>query len=334
MKNNGKIDFIIAWVDSEDEEWIESYNKTFSDKKIEKKRFMDFELLKYWFRAVEEYAPWVNKIHFVTQGHLPSFLNTDNPKINIVKHEEYIPEKYLPTFSSHPIELNFHRIEGLSERFVYFNDDTYLINKIEPEFFFKNGLPTDTGILRPIVSPNYHHISEVHQNNNGIINQNFDFKRSFRKNIRKWINIKYGIFNFSNLLFSVFNHVVGFNQDHMPSAFLKSTFHKVWEKEYEILDNTSMNKLRNIKVDVNQWLFKQWQLMSGDFYPKSFKYGRLFSIEGIKDISEVKKALNNNKLKNICINDHVVDSNTYPEIISALDSIFAERLPVKSTFEK
>lgn len=331
---NNKIDFVIPWVDSEDPKWQELYRKEFPDSEVDKNRFTDTGLLKYWFRAVEEYAPWVNKIHFITQGHLPDFLNIDHPKINIVKHEDYIPEKYLPTFSSHTIELNLHRIEGISEQFVYFNDDTYLNNPVEPTFFFKNGLPRDTAILRPIVSPNYWHISEVHQNNNGIINQNFKFKKTFRKNISKWLSIEYGIFNFSNLLFSLFNHVVGFQQDHMPSAFLKSTFLEVWEKEFNLLDKTSSNKLRNIKTDVNQWLFKQWQVMNGYFNPKSSKNGKLFTVHTVDDILEVEETLNNQKLKYICINDHIVDQKNYNVVQKELDLQFSKKLPNESSFEK
>ena len=67
------------------------------------------------------------------------------------KHEDYIPKQYLPTFSSHPIELNMHRIRGLSEQFVYFNDDTFIINKMEPEDFFRNGLPRDYCIETALV---------------------------------------------------------------------------------------------------------------------------------------------------------------------------------------
>ena len=70
-----------------------------------------------------------------------TWLNTENPKLTVVNHKDYIPEEYLPTFSSHPIELNLHRIKGLSEQFVYFNDDTFIINAMQPEDFFKKGLP-------------------------------------------------------------------------------------------------------------------------------------------------------------------------------------------------
>ena len=90
------------------------------DDRIE--RYRDWEILKYLFRSIENFAPWVNNVYFVTCGHLPAWLNTECPKLQIVSHKDFIPEKYLPTFNSHSIEWNFHRIKNLSEHFVYFND--------------------------------------------------------------------------------------------------------------------------------------------------------------------------------------------------------------------
>ena len=104
-------------------------------------RYRDWETLRYWFRGVEKFAPWVNKIYFVTCGHVPSWLNLDADKLVHVKHSDYIPEEYLPTFSSHPIELNVNRIRGLSEHFVYFNDDTFLCRSIPKEIFYRDGKP-------------------------------------------------------------------------------------------------------------------------------------------------------------------------------------------------
>ena len=45
-------------------------------------RYRDWNNLRYWFRGVEKFAPWVRKIHFVTWGHIPDWLDTTNPKIN------------------------------------------------------------------------------------------------------------------------------------------------------------------------------------------------------------------------------------------------------------
>ena len=145
-----KIDFVILWVDGSDKKWLEEKNK-YSKKKIDTTnsaiRYRDWDNLRYWFRGVEKFAPWVNKVHFVTYGHLPKWLNVNNPKLNIVKHKDYIPEEYLPTFSSHTIELNLHRIKDLSENFVYFNDDMFLMQPTQKTDFFKKGLPCDSAII-------------------------------------------------------------------------------------------------------------------------------------------------------------------------------------------
>ena len=125
-----KIDFVMIWVDGGDIEWRKEKNKYagLPDDEINGEiRFRDWDNLKYWFRGVEKFAPWVNNVYFVTCGHYPKWLNLDCPKLKFVKHEDYIPKEYLPTFSANPIEINLHRIEGLSEKFVYFNDWRYVL---------------------------------------------------------------------------------------------------------------------------------------------------------------------------------------------------------------
>ena len=112
-KNTNPIDFVIIWVDGNDKQWqaekAKYDGKTVTNANSEV-RFRDWDNLQYWFRGVEKFAPWVNKIHFVTWGHLPKWLDTTNPKLNIVNHKDYIPSKYLPTFNSHTIELNLSLI--------------------------------------------------------------------------------------------------------------------------------------------------------------------------------------------------------------------------------
>lgn len=150
-----EIDFVVAWVDGNDPAWQEERSRYTQNVERQKwndspVRYRDWGLLKYWFRGVEKFAPWVRYIYFVTWGHVPSWLNERNPKLKIIRHDEFIPREYLPTFSSHTIELNLHRIPGLSEQFVYFNDDMYLTKSVSPEVFFKNGIPCDTAVMLPI----------------------------------------------------------------------------------------------------------------------------------------------------------------------------------------
>ena len=99
------IDFVLIWVDGNDPKWKKEYMKYAPTAQGDKGeiRFRDWENLRYWFRGVEKFAPWVNKIHFVTCGHIPNWLNLNAPKLNFVKHSDYIPASYLPTFNSHTI---------------------------------------------------------------------------------------------------------------------------------------------------------------------------------------------------------------------------------------
>ena len=122
------IDIVVPWVDGSDPEWEaeRSQYRPVIKSDTSSSRFREWGLFQYWFRGIEKYAPWVRKVHLITWGHLPEWLNTSHPKLNIVNHKDYIPEEYLPTYSSHVIELNMHRIPDLAEHFIYFNDDVYL----------------------------------------------------------------------------------------------------------------------------------------------------------------------------------------------------------------
>jgi hypothetical protein len=97
--------------------------------------------LKYSIRSVLKYAPWVRKIYIVSNCEPPAWLDTDNSKVDWVFHEQIIDPVDLPTFSSHAIEASIHKITGLAERFIYFNDDFFLSKPVEKaDFFLSNGL--------------------------------------------------------------------------------------------------------------------------------------------------------------------------------------------------
>ena len=147
MSECEKIDFVVLWVDGNDPAWQEQFNRYApKDKQIaidaSAERYRDWDCLRYWFRGVEQFAPWVRKIHFIVNGRTPEWLDTSNPKLHIVRHADFIPAEFLPTFNSVVIERYMHRIPGLSEHFVYFNDDFYIINHLPVERFFSSLLST------------------------------------------------------------------------------------------------------------------------------------------------------------------------------------------------
>ena len=333
---NEKIDFVIMWVDGSDPKWLEEKNK-YLDKKIDTSnainRYRDMGVLKYWFRAVEKFTPWVNKIHFVTWGHVPEWLNLDNTKLNVVKHEDFIPKKYLPVFNASAIEIHLHRIKGIADKFVLFNDDIFIVRPLKEEFFFKDGLPCDLWRDNiPYCDKDTDSLFEhILLNDKMLICRHFNKKEVIKKNFSKCFNLKYGKRNIRFLLLYKWPDMAGFDNFHVAAPFLKNTFEEVWEKEFEVLEITSYSKFRRM-VDVNQYVFQLWQIYKGDFTPKSIKEtGMFFNLSN--DNSELFNVIDNQKTDMICINDSDL-SVDYEKATKELALHFEKILPDKSSFEK
>lgn len=331
-----KIDFIIPWVDGNDPEWKKQKDKYSNTKENDDRinAYRDWDLLKYWFRGVEKNAPWVNKIYFITCNQKPEWLNEKNEKLVLINHEDYIPQEYLPTFSSHTIELNLHRIEGLSDKFSYFNDDVFIIDKVKPSDFFVNNLPCDRAILNINCEKLSWQIQKINNNNIAVINEEYDFKKCLKNNAYKWFNLKYGKDLLRNLWLLPCPRFPGIKHEHVNVNYLKATFEEVWSKYYDILDETCKHKFREPNYDVNQWIFKDWQIAKGNFVPWH-KASTFCDLKFRKNFENYINVIRKKKSKIICINDaEDLNESEYIEkkkkLIEAFDSIF----PDKSSFEK
>ena len=334
--NSTPIDFVITWVDGSDIAWQIEKEKflhkipknNLSKWNTGKTRYRDWGLMKYWFRGVEKFAPWVHKIYFVTCGQIPDWLDVTHPKLQIVNHKDYIPEKFLPTFKSHCIELNFHRINGLSEQFVYFNDDMFLTKKVKPEDFFKNGLPCDTAILAPIFLKQNGIRAEI--NNLYIINEYFQKNQVIKKNFLKWFSLLYGANIIKTFLLLPFHYFTGFYITHLPCSYLKKTYEEVWEKVPHILEETCEHRFRDT-TDVNQWLFEYWQLVEGVFCPRNPDIGKMY--EGDGTILDMCNDIQRQKYKMICFNDSI-DINNFEATKKTVQDAFDYILQEKSSYER
>lgn len=259
------IDFVVTWVDQSDLLWQAQFQRFYAEEQQSAidagtVRYRDWDLLRFWFRGIEKFAPWVRYIHFVTFGHVPSWLDTTNPKLRIVHHEDYIPKEYLPLFNSNPIELMMHRIPDLAEHFVYFNDDFFLTQKVEPSYFFKQGLPCDTAIIS-------NHRAEgvmdgITQRNRMIILNKFDVFSRVKKDWKLWFNLNNGKFLYQTL-FGLIAHRFNAPADtHAPQPYLRSIINEIWE-QYELeLSETMTHRFRTAS-DYSHWLFRYWQILDG-----------------------------------------------------------------------
>lgn len=375
-----KIDFVITWVDGSDEEWLaekrafaegrpliekpsSTSKQAFAENQpstknqpsivgrpsLEKTRFdssdlrfrNDFDFLKYWFRGVEKFAPWVNHIFFVTAGHLPDWLNPDHPKLKIIHHSDFIPKEFLPTFNSHTIENNLHRIAELSENFVYFNDDFYLLRKTRPEDFFQEGQHQGKTQLLPraffaeniiINNPSRDIFPYIQMNNMALVNQDYD-KRSFYKlHKSKAYNIKYSIFNLRNFLLKPWREFSLLYDPHCAISYKKSTFETVWRKHEEILRETSLHRFRSDR-DVSHLIFYYTQLLEGKFIPRSanFSHHTMLNKDENQNL-QIIRMVESQKYHILCINDGEVKDPTKTRAV--LTAAFDKILPEKSTFEK
>lgn len=150
------VDLVYLWVNGNDPEWQAKRNACIGTAETQrgvncKGRYADNDELKYSLRSVAQYAPWIHKIYIVTDNQVPSWLDTSNPKVRIVDHKEIMPEICLPCFNSAVIEHFLYNIPGLSEHFLYANDDMFVNRPVKPDdFFAQDGLPIVRFNRRPL----------------------------------------------------------------------------------------------------------------------------------------------------------------------------------------
>jgi len=235
----------------------------------------------------------------------------------------------LPTFNSNAIEVNLHKIPDLSDKFVYFNDDFFILRKTEPSHFFRRGLPAGVASLNafsPVSDDTFHYSA----NCVSAVNRNFDKRATLRRHFSKWFNPRYGSHLFRTIALSPWPRFTGFAQLHLPQPFLRSTFEEVWEREPQALTETAKSRLRSLS-NVSQYVFQYWQLCSGQFTPVSpRRYGRYWEI-GRDAFADILKGIVSQEDSLVCINDGPVES--FADAKRDLQAAFLTLFPSHSKFE-
>lgn len=328
------IDFVVTWVNMDDPQWQEEFlryssNKGNSRNGVSKARFRDYGFLKYWFRGVEKFAPWVRTIHFVTSGQKPEWLDENNPKIHLVHHRDFIPEEFLPTYNSVVIERYMYRIPGLAEHFVYFNDDFFITRPITPERFFRGGLPCDIAVFT--YNPSWSQWYVRIKNNIRLINQHFSKPEVMRQWHDKWFHPSYGSKARWNYLLRYYPRFITLRVPHNAQPYLRSTFEDVWETVGDELTRTSVNRFRALD-DYTPELFRIWQICRGQFEPyNTYDDTKMFPL-----MVKSRKAINaiyQQSYSLICLNDNV-HIRHYDEVMSQISQAFESILPEPSSFER
>jgi hypothetical protein len=168
------VDIVYTWVNGSDPRWLKQKRMTVhaGDHKQHNvshdsnlpMRFVGHSELRYSMRSVSSFAPWARHIYVVVSApegspQVPEWLNTSDPRVTLVPHSKiFAPYGKLPTFSSLAIECFIDRIEGLSEHFVYLNDDMFFGAPIKiGQFFTKSGAPRVAFQKWPMTFPHAEH---------------------------------------------------------------------------------------------------------------------------------------------------------------------------------
>jgi hypothetical protein len=341
-----KIDFVLPWVDSSDPKWQRSrdqykYGKDHHDANAEA-RFRDMETLKYALRAIEVHCPWYHRIHLITEGHAPSWLDLSHEKITLVTHEElFIDSSHLPVFNSSAIEMNLVNLKGLTEKFIYMNDDFIIFNPVEQTRFFQKGKPVDFFSHHSLPRGRFYEILKgrdtwIHSLNNNLALLN----RMFAPIKPRKHSLFHHTYSFADkahnfLLRYLFQRLIWINHWHHPQPMLKQTLHNVYNAFSDAMMQCSQNRFRS-EQDLTQYIYRYWQLIKGDFYPHKHNDGLVANLDSLNILMEMIEELETNRdIHFVCFNDSVdLPDKEYQQVKETLLSFLKKHFPDKASFER
>ena len=284
------MDAVITYVDGNDPVWRKSFAQAVGVPAIEK-RYRDWGTLVYLVRGIRRYMPFIRKIFLVVSGEsqVPSWVSGSD--VRVVLHSEIIPQRFLPVFNSTAIEMFLHRIPGLDEQFVYFNDDMFPVRHTREEEFYVEGKSV-IGFRKQLL-----HFGLYKQQT-----RNADLLA------RKALGMAPG------LLFV--------RPQHTCSPMQKSACEEVYARIGDELE-ASISPLRE-KYNVNQYVFLDY-LYYGGRAVKGAAISNLHLSLAVKSADQVCDAILNPRTSFVCINDVKLSEPQYLEMKTRILEAFEKK---------
>lgn len=308
------IDIVFSWVDGSDPAYQHARHALESGAQLgagddHEARYRQIDELKYALRSVHMFAPWIRKIFIATDSPAPAWL-ADHPQIVLVRsHEHFADPSVLPTHNSMAVESQLHHIRGLSEHFLYANDDMFFGRPVSPELFFTAG-----GITRFMLSPNRIGLGESDLTRSG-------FENSARTN-RRLLWDRFGAFTTHHL-------------EHSAAPLRRSV---MTELEQEFVDDfaaTAASTFRAAKnISVTNSLYHYYALLTGRAVMHKDGKGVYVDTAGTAGLAELSRVLAQRNADFLCLNDGS-DGDAEPEQRRILVTEFLEKyFPFKAPWEK
>ncbi|MEU8570126.1 stealth conserved region 3 domain-containing protein [Streptomyces pathocidini] len=308
------VDVVYTWVDDSDPRWRKERAAWTESGGVRETdtgdaRFRNRDELRYSLRSLATHAPWVRNIHLVTAGQTPEWLDTSRPGIQVVDHREIFADPtHLPTFNSHAIESQLHRIEGLSEHFLYVNDDVFLGQPLRANHFFQSN-----GAAHFFRSPTAVPPSPLAQDDEGYI--------AAGKNNRE-------------LLRAAFGRVATHGFVHAPHPLRRSVLEEIAERFPDEIAATAGNRFRApTDLSVTSSLHHHYGYLTGRSVPSTIScaYVNAGRYDHHTVLSRLLAARNRNVF---CIGDSADGEVPATEQDRVIRAFLAGYFPVRSPFEK
>lgn len=349
------VDMVYTWVDGSDPEWqnirrkFQLTQKNIPQDSLLDCRWRDFDELRLSIESVNRFAPWIRTIYVITDFQRPYWYDESNPgKVKFIDHQILFKdfEEHLPTFNSHAIECHLHRIEGLSEHFIYSNDDTFFGNDVYPLDFF-----TPDGNFKVFLTITDMETEKTLKERATTTPQNPVLSMSNPKVNPKMIHVdksppieQLDILPYftaqavtNNVLDGVFNPPIVPRKrlKHQMKAFRKSTYEWCWENEFIqlYLFNTSSTRFRSLGDIDSTSLVSHVGLLLGVAIPASISskyYGITDNLDITKLFYHLYKFRPTPKL--YCLNDSLV--NPPAETLQTIRKGMEKYLPHKYNIKK
>lgn len=292
------MDIVITYVNGNDPIWQADYQK-YTNIPILQKRFRDWGTLKYLLRGIEKRMPFIRNVYLIVShpSQVPQWANEENLKI--VLHKDIIPEEFLPVFNCNPIEMNLHRIEGLDEEFIYFNDDIFPVRECRPTDFFRNG--------RPVIGYSRHI---------------FVFNM-FKKICRNSDRLARRVLGMGPSCFFT-------RPQHVCAPLLKSQCDELYAKVGDEIRKTCASRIRT-ENDLNWYMFMDYMNYKGMVIREKISK-KHFSVS-MASAAQLKNFLNAPSHNLVCINDVNLSDKKYESLHDAIIETFEAVYPNKSKYE-
>ncbi|WP_238985937.1 MULTISPECIES: stealth family protein [unclassified Kocuria] len=309
-----EIDMVFSWVDGSDAEYRRVRASYMEDAVVgegddHEARFRQVDELKYALRSVHMFAPWVRTIYIATDSRPPAWL-AEHPRVRVVRSEEFFADtSVLPVYNSQAVEAQLHRIEGLSEHFLYSNDDMFFGRQLGPALFFSPG-----GVSKFVEASTRIGLGEGHPERSG-------FENAARVNRR--------------LLWERFGRITTRHLEHCAAPLRRSVVAEMEQEFPREFLRTSSSRFRAAEnISVTNSLYHYYALLTGRAVTQETARTEYVDTTTRAGLQQMDRLLGRRSLDMFCLND-----GSFPEVPAAERAermtAFLERyFPVRAPWER